>query len=148
MTFRDFWPVLIIIPTTNYVKLEVEWQHPKWLSARADAEDNPSWEKAMNRPNKVGYWKVMEKEDDSLEKEMDSWEITEREDWMNVLPGTWAFHCKRFPDGTVQKLKARFCIRGDKQHETIDYFNTYTPVVNWQTVQLMLVYCCICPYSY
>ena len=27
---------------------------------------------------------------------------------MNILPSTWAFRCKRYPDASVQKLKARF----------------------------------------
>jgi Reverse transcriptase (RNA-dependent DNA polymerase) len=45
----------------------------------------------------------------------------------------------RFPDGSIRKLKARFCVRGDRQREGIDYFDTYAPVVNWQTVRLMLV---------
>jgi hypothetical protein len=44
------------------------------LLARANADDNPTWEEAMN--------------------------VVEREEWMNVLPGTWAFRCKRFPDGS------------------------------------------------
>jgi Reverse transcriptase (RNA-dependent DNA polymerase) len=74
-----------------------------------------------------------------LETEMDSWEIVERQDWMNVLPSTWAFCCKRFPDGSIRKIKAQFCVRGDRQHKGIDYFETYAPVVNWQTVRLMLV---------
>ncbi len=57
---------------------------------------------------------------------------------MNVIPGTWAFRCKRFPDGKVRKLKSRFCARGDRQIEGVDYFETYAPVVNWQTVRIML----------
>jgi Reverse transcriptase (RNA-dependent DNA polymerase) len=36
-------------------------------------------------------------------------------------------------------LKACFCVRGDGQREGIDYFDTYAPVINWQTARLMLV---------
>jgi hypothetical protein len=56
-----------------------------------------------------------------------------------VIPSTGAFRCKRFPDGLIRKLKSRFCARGDKQIEGVDFFETYAPVVNWQTVRLMLV---------
>jgi Reverse transcriptase (RNA-dependent DNA polymerase) len=119
--------------------ITVEWQHPMELSARANAKDNPTWEEAMNGPDKAGYWKAMGKEVTTLETEMDSWEVVERQGWMNVLPSTWAFRYKRFPDGTIRKLKARFCVRGDRQREGIDYFDTYALVVNWQTVRLMLV---------
>jgi Reverse transcriptase (RNA-dependent DNA polymerase) len=106
---------------------------------KANTEDNPTWEQAMNGPDQAGYWKAMEKELTTLEDDKNSWEVVEREGWMNVLPSTWAFKGKRFPDASVRKLKARFCVRGDKQKEGIDYFDTFAPVVSWQTVRLMLV---------
>jgi hypothetical protein len=81
----------------------------------------------------------MECEMNALEVEMDSWEVILRKGWMNILPSTLVFLCKRFPDGTVRKLKASSCICGDKQEEGVDYFNTFAPVVSWQTVRLMLV---------
>jgi hypothetical protein len=58
---------------------------------------------------------------------------------MNVLPSTWVFKCKRYPDGLVRKLKARFCAGGHRQVEGRDYFETFAPVVNWQTVRIMLI---------
>jgi hypothetical protein len=58
---------------------------------------------------------------------------------MNVLPSTWAFKCKCFPDGLVRKLKARFCVQGDRQVEGVDFFDTFAPVVNWTTIRLMLI---------
>jgi hypothetical protein len=124
---------------TDYDDNTVEWVHPHSLAAKANAEDNATWEMAMNGPERAGYWKAMEVEYHMLETEKDSWEVIDREPRMNVLPGTWAFRCKRFPDGSVRKLKARFCVRGDKQVEGVDFFDTYATVVNWQTVRLMLV---------
>ncbi len=56
-----------------------------------------------------------------------------------IIDSTWAFKCKRFPDGLVKKLKARFCVRGDVQKQSIDYFDTYSPVVQWTTVHLLLI---------
>ena len=47
--------------------------------------------------------------------------------------------CKRYPSGEVRKLKARFRARGDRQIEGVDYFDTFAPVVNWTTVQIMLI---------
>ena len=58
---------------------------------------------------------------------------------MNVLPSTWAFKCKRYPDGRVKQFKARFCARGDQQQEGIDYFETWSPVVQWTTVRVMMI---------
>ena len=58
---------------------------------------------------------------------------------MNILPGAWAFKIKRCPDGLVKKLKVRFCARGDRQIEGVDFFDTFALVVNWTTVQLLLI---------
>ena len=117
----------------------VEWLHPLALATKANNEDNPNWNEAMNGPNSEGFWEAMATEINTLFNKMGAWEIVDREGWMNVLPSTWAFKCKRFPDGLIKKLKARFCVRGDKQLEGIDYFETFAPVVSWTTVRLMLI---------
>jgi hypothetical protein len=44
-----------------------------------------------------------------------------------------------FPDGMIRKLKARFCARGDRQIEGLDFFETFAPVVAWETIRIMLI---------
>jgi hypothetical protein len=135
----------------NTLRLYLHFKHSEWLKAScrvaarfppgidaASAADNPSWEQAMNGPDRDGYFKAAEIEVETLER-MDTWEVVEKEGWMNVLPTTWAFKCKRYPDGTIRKFKARFCARGDKQIEGVDFFETFAPVVNWTTVRLLLI---------
>ena len=56
---------------------------------------------------------------------------------MNVLESTWAFKVKRYPDGTLRKLKACFCVRGYLQIKGVDFFDTYAPVVSWLTVRIV-----------
>lgn len=58
---------------------------------------------------------------------------------MHVIPSTWVFRIKRFTDGTVRKLKARFCVCGDCQVEGLDFFETFAPVVNWITIRFLLI---------
>jgi hypothetical protein len=69
---------------------------------------------------------------------MKAWEIVERKSWMNVLLSTWALIFKRFPDEMIRNLKSRLCERGDKQLEGVDFFETFSPVCNWQTDRIML----------
>jgi len=57
----------------------------------------------------------------------------------NILPLTWVYKLKRYPDGWPQNFKVRLCIRGDMQVEGIDYMDKYAPVVNWSTVQLLMI---------
>ena len=46
-----------------------------------------------------------------------------------IISSVWAFRRKRYPDGSVRKLKARICARGFEQIEGVDYFESYTPIV-------------------
>jgi hypothetical protein len=116
----------------------IKWMNPALFSVKVNAGDNPTWDSAMNGENAEGYWQACQKEFKTLIK-MDVWEKVERKPWMNIIPYTWAFKCKRFPDGLVRKLKSCFCACGNKQIEGVDFFETCAPVINWQTVCLMLV---------
>ncbi len=62
---------------------------------------------------------------------------------MTVFPSTWAFKLKRFPDGSAKKFKGCFCACGDKQIQGIDFFETYSPEVQWTTIRLMLILECV-----
>ena len=59
--------------------------------------------------------------------------------YQNVIPSTWAFKCKHFPDGLIKKFKGRFCACEDMQLEGIAYFETYAPVVQWTMIRLMFI---------
>ena len=56
-----------------------------------------------------------------------------------MVSSVWAFCRKRFPDGSIRKLKARICARGFEQIEGIDYFETFAPAVQWMTVRVCLI---------
>ena len=113
--------------------------HALSVKARGNSEDNPSWDEAMKGPHQREYFQAAQVELHTLQNDLDCWELVERQPHMNVLPSTWAFKCKRFPDGRVKKFKARFCARGDRQKEGIDYFETWSPVVQWTTVRVMMI---------
>jgi hypothetical protein len=101
--------------------------------------DNPTWTQAMNSPDADKWWDACEIEMDTLENDLKAWKLVPREEGMNVLPSTWAFKLKRYPDGTVKKFKARLCVRGDCQEEGVDFWETWSPVVQWSTVRTMMM---------
>lgn len=114
---------------------------PHALSAktRSNPEDNPTYDEAMRGPHADEYYEACRTELKTLVDELDCWELVLRTPDMNVLPSTWAFKCKRYPDGRIKKFKARFCARGDLQVEGVDYFETWSPVAQWVTVRLMMI---------
>ena len=102
--------------------------------------DTPTYEQAMASDQREEFEKAMEKEIADLSRR-GTFTLIKRSDLpsgANLLPGTWAFKVKRFPDGRIRKYKARFCVRGDRQVEGIDYDKTYAPVVQWSTVRLLM----------
>jgi hypothetical protein len=106
---------------------------------RKSDPDNPTWTKAMNSPEADQWWAACETEMQTLEQDLNAWKLVKRESWMKVIPSTWAFKLKRYPDGSVKKFKARFCVRGDCQTEGVDFWETWSPVVQWSTVRTMMM---------
>ena len=41
-------------------------------------------------------------------------------------------------DGSIDKYKARLVIKGYKQREGLDYFNTYSPVTRINSIRMIL----------
>ena len=46
---------------------------------------------------------------------------------------------KKNPFGELIKHKARLCVHGGMQREVIYFHNTFTPVLNWSTVRLIIM---------
>jgi hypothetical protein len=121
----------------NGIKL-LEYFNPALLITVINQEDNPTLKEAMNGPDASGFMKAMETEIETLIK-MQAFVVVDKQPWMNVVSSVWAFRRKRYPDGTIRKLKARICARGFEQIEGIDYFETFAPVVQWMTVRIVLI---------
>ena len=51
----------------------------------------------------------------------------------------WYFKRKRYPDRSLNRRKARLCDHGGQQTWGQDYWDTYAPVVTWDSVQLLLI---------
>ena len=112
----------------------------KASKAKSDP-DLPTMQEALSGPHRAEFLEAMQNEIQELE-EHGTWDVIPRDqapEGANILPSTWAFRVKRFPDGRFRKTKARFCARGDKQVEGVDYFDKYAPVVSWSTVRLLMV---------
>ena len=56
-----------------------------------------------------------------------------------TIMGIWSFKRKRYPDGSLNKHKARLCAHGGQQTWGQDYWDTYAPVVTWASVRLLLI---------
>ncbi|GAX26628.1 hypothetical protein FisN_UnNu100, partial [Fistulifera solaris] len=103
--------------------------------------DYPMYHQAMSSAEYREWQEAMVKEIRMLEM-MGTWKKIPRASVpanKRVIKSTWAFRLKRSPDGTPTKYKARFCVRGDMEIKGVDYFESYSPVVQWSTVRLLLI---------
>jgi hypothetical protein len=101
------------------------------LASKSDP-DTLMYHEAMMAIDKREFRDAMEIEIKGLEMQR-IWTLVSRATAIaaqkSILPSTWTFKRKRFPDGRIRKYKARFCVRGDKQVVGVDVFDTYAPVV-------------------
>jgi hypothetical protein len=75
-------------------------------------------------------------------EERNHWTLMERKDLpigTKTIMAIWSFKRKRFPDGSLNKHKARLCAHGGQQTWGLDYWDTYAPVVTWASVRLLLI---------
>ena len=61
----------------------------------------------------------------------------------NPIMSIWSFKRKHFPDGRIMKHKSRLCAHGGMQKWGVDYWETYSPVVNWVSVRILSSLCMI-----
>ena len=112
---------------------------PLSLAFKHRDEDNPSFSDALSSHLiQQMFADAMSTKVKELEGQS-TWSVVSHPLNTKVLPSMWTFKIKCFPDGWFQKAKAQFCIHGDQQVAGIDYFDTYTPVVSWVTIHLLLI---------
>jgi hypothetical protein len=112
------------------------------LVSSASDPDTMTFAEAMQAPDRDEFVKAMHKElADHIGRK--HWKIVPLKSIQypkRAIPMVWAMKRKRNPIGEIIKWKARLCAGGHRSIENIDYWSTYSPVVSWSTVRLMIVF--------
>ena len=67
-----------------------------------------------------------------------TWDLLPRPSQANVVTGKWVFKHKFKADGSLERYKARWVLRGFTQRPGIDFAETFSPVVKPATVRTVL----------
>jgi hypothetical protein len=67
-----------------------------------------------------------------------TWDLVPRPPGSNVIIGKWIWTYKRWADGTLERYKACWVLRGFTQWPGVDYDETFSPVVKPATVRTVL----------
>jgi hypothetical protein len=68
----------------------------------------------------------------------DTWSLVPRPAGVNVVTGKWIYRHKFNPDGSLARYKARWVVRGFTQQASVDYEETFSPVVKPATIRVVL----------
>ncbi|KAG5674318.1 hypothetical protein PVAND_004295 [Polypedilum vanderplanki] len=100
--------------------------------------DGPtSFNEAINRADSKEWQKAMSEELESL-NENKTWTLVDLPPGKKVVKSKWVFKLKRESDGKVARYKARLVAKGFTQRYGIDYEETYSPVVRYTSVRLLM----------
>ena len=109
-----------------------------WVVHIAKQDDDPkSIREALSSEDKEKWTVAMEKEFNSLD-ENDVWDIVDLPKDRKAVGSKWVFKRKRDADGNVERYKARLVAQGFTQKNGIDYDETFSPVVRFESIRTII----------
>jgi hypothetical protein len=111
--------------------------NPKYAMVTSTPPLSPlpkSAREALKDPN----WRAaMQAEFDALMANR-TWSLVDRPPHARVITGKWVFRIKLNTDGTLNRYKARWVVRGFHHRAGIDFTETFSPVVKPATIRTVL----------
>ena len=104
------------------------------LQATALSPIPKTYRTALADPN---WRRAMEEEFAALQANA-TWDLVPRPSKANVVTGKWIFRHKFKADGTLDRYKARWVLRGFTQRPGVDYDETFSSVIKPATVRTVL----------
>jgi hypothetical protein len=89
---------------------------------------------ALHDPN---WRRAMEVEFSALQANR-TWHLVDKPASAHIIFGKWVFKHKLNPDGSLERYKARWVVHGFNQRASIDFQETFTPVIMPATIRTVL----------
>jgi hypothetical protein len=101
-------------------------------------DDEPKfYRQAISGPNADVSHSGIEVEMDALRRNH-TWDVVDIPTDRKMVDSKWVFKIKRLSDGSVDKFKPRLVAKGFSQIQGLDYYETFAPVVRFDSMRLLL----------
>ena len=101
-------------------------------------EDEPQSFKEANSTPEVPFWKEAVNSEIESILQNHTWELVDFSPSCKPLGYKWIFKRKLKAYGSIDKYKARLVVKGYKQKEGVDYFDTYSPVTRITSIRMLI----------
>ena len=127
------------VPPTVVTRSKAKTTQAKALAqaAMSVALDPVSREDALARHDANKWITAMDEEMHALHKNQ-TWSLVRKPAGKNLISAKWVLKSKTNPDGSLARRKARLVARGFSQTHGVDYFETFAPVVRYESVRCVL----------
>ncbi|WJZ85230.1 hypothetical protein VitviT2T_004776 [Vitis vinifera] len=109
---------------------------PDFLNFMLEGEPQ-TFKEAVNSTEGLMWKEAIKSEIDSI-LQNHTWELVDLPPGCKPLSSKWIFKRKMKVDGSIDKYKARLVIKGYRQTEGLDYFDTYSPVTRINSIRMVL----------
>jgi hypothetical protein len=83
-------------------------------------------------------WKEAELREFNAHQVMKTYTLMPLPPGKRAIPTNWVYKVKQTADGEFSSAKARWVVNGSRQKEGIDYSQTYSPVVNLDSIRILI----------
>ena len=107
------------------------------VEGSTDLSEPTTFKDAIGGPDQVHWRKAICAELNSM-KLRGVFRATKLPAGQHTIGTKWVFKIKRKADGSIEKYKARLVAKGFKQKQGIDYTETFSPVVKYVTLRMVI----------
>ena len=108
-----------------------------FVAITQDKDEPRNVTEALTGLDKENWTKTMEEEMESMRSNQ-VWELIDLPKGRNAIGNKWVLKIKRKANGAIDKYKARLVAKGYTQQEGIDYEETFSHVVRFTSIRLIL----------
>lgn len=103
----------------------------------ADIQIPESYKEAITSCKNKEWREAIQEEINALTRNK-TWEETHLPQGKEAISSRWVFNIKQKPNGEITRFKARLCAKGFAQKEGIDFTDTFSPTVRYDSIRILL----------